>query len=163
MLFELTYEPFDVNGISVAEIKRVSLEAGSQFDSYRSTYKQYTRPGQKQALTAAVGLKKTTGATRGINAKEGWMTIWEKVEKNAGNQGLAIIVDPKQWKKDTEDKLNHLVLAAPGENDSISYHAGFCWDKGGHIATSDAWTEYVGEFAKCLASPIEIKVTPGTD
>ncbi len=160
VLFELTYEPFDVNGVSVAEVKRVSLDSGSQLDRYESIYKQYTLPGQKRKLTTGIGLKKSAGGKMETDAGEGWMTVWEKVDKNSGNQGLAIIVDPKQWVKDAGNGLNHLVLAATGPNDSISYHAGFCWDKAGHITTPAEWTNYVKEFVKGLASPIEIEIAP---
>lgn len=163
VLFELTYEPFNVNGVSVAEVKRISLDAGSQFDRFQSTYKQYTRPGQTQKLTSGIGLRKSAEGKKAINAAEGWMTVWEKVGKENGNQGLAIIVDPKQWAKDREDDLNHLVLATTGNSDSISYHAGYCWDKSGHITTADAWTTHVNQFAQGLASPIEVNLTPAAE
>jgi hypothetical protein len=163
VLFELTYEPFNLNGISVAEVKRISLDAGSQLDRFQSTYKQYTRPGQAQQLTCGIGLKKSPDAKKEVNASEGWMTVWEKVGKENGNEGLAIIVDPNQWTRDTEDDLNHLVLATTGENDSISYHAGFCWDKAGHITTAEAWNTYVDEFARGLASPIAITISAAAE
>lgn len=159
VLFELDYEPFDVNGISVGEVKRVSLDAGSQFDHFQSSYKQYTRPGQTQKLTSGIGLKKTSGEQKEAKASRGWMSKWEKVAKNAGNQGLAIIVDPKQWVKDAEDEQNHLVLASTTEGDAVSYWAGFCWDKAGLFTTPESWKQHVDEFAQGLASPIETTVS----
>ena len=158
VLFELDYEPFNVNGISVGEVKRVSLDAGSQFDNFKSSYKQYTRPGQTQKLTTGIGLKKLAGELLEKDAAGGWMSKWEKVAKNNGNQGLAIIVDPKQWVKDGEDELNHLVLASTAEGDTVSYWAGFCWDKAGQFTTPEAWKQHVDEFAQGLASPIETTV-----
>jgi hypothetical protein len=159
VLFELTYEPFNVNGISVGEVKRISLDAGSQFDRFQSSYKQYTRPGQLQKLTSGIGLKKTNGEQKEVNASRGWISKWEKVAKNAGSQGLAIILDPKQWVKDAEDEQNHLVLASTNEGDAVSYWSGFCWDKTGMFTTSEAWKQHVDEFAQGLASPIETTVS----
>jgi hypothetical protein len=159
VLFELTYEPFNMNGISVSEVKRVSLDAGSQLDRFQSNYKQFTRPGQAQKLTVGIGLKKTAGEQKETNAERGWLLKWEKVEKNAGNQGLAIIVNPKQWEKDTEDKLNHLVLAKVSDGDVATHWAGFAWDKAGQITSAEAWKKYVDEFAQGLASPIEVSVS----
>ena len=49
VMFELTYEPFDVNGISVGEVKRITLDAGSQLDRFQSSYRQFTRPGQRRS------------------------------------------------------------------------------------------------------------------
>lgn len=159
VMFELTYEPFNVNGISVSEVKRVTLDAGSQLDCFQSTYKQFTRPGQAQKLTVGIGLKKTAGEQKETNAERGWLLKWEKVEKNAGNQGLAIIVNPKQWEKDTEDKLNQLVFAKVSDGDVATHWAGFAWDKAGQITSAEAWKKYVDEFAQGLASPIEVNVS----
>ncbi|MES2476409.1 MAG: DUF4861 family protein [Verrucomicrobiota bacterium] len=163
VLFELTYQPFEVNGISVSEMKRVSLDAGSQFNRFQSTYKPFTRPGQKQKLTSAIGLRKTPDAKKEVNAADGTLTVWEKVASNGGNQGLAIVVAPELWVKDAENDLNHLVLTGAGDADSITYHAGSCWDKAGHIPSAEAWQKHVREFVQSLASPIEITVTSATN
>ncbi|HEY9510063.1 MAG TPA: DUF4861 family protein [Verrucomicrobiae bacterium] len=159
VMFELVYEPFDVNGISVSEVKRVSLDAGQQLDHYVSTFKPYTRPGQSVNLTAAIGLKKTSGEQKQLNAEHGWLTKWEKVEKNGGNQGLAVIVNPESFEKTTEDKLNDLVLVKVPADYRVDYRAGFCWDKAGQITSHEAWQKYVDEFAQGIASPIEVTVT----
>ncbi|MFO1513987.1 MAG: DUF4861 family protein [Verrucomicrobiota bacterium] len=156
VMFELEYAPFEVNGISVSEVKRIMLDAGSQLDRFQSTYKQFTRPGQTQKLATGIGLKKTGGEKVEANAERGWLLKWEKMEKNAGEQGLAIIVDPKSFEKQTEDKLNQLALAKVPDNGAANYWAGFCWDKAGQITSAEAWTKYVDEFAQGLASPIEV-------
>src|SRR6478736_3023498 len=158
VMFELEYTPFQVDNINVSEVKRITLDAGSQLDRFQSTYKQFTRPGQTQKLTAGIGLKKTGGEQVEANVERGWLLKWEKVEKNAGNQGLAIILDPKSLDKQTEDKLNQLLLVKMPESNVVTYWAGFGWDKGGHIADAAAWKKYVDEFAQGLASPVEVKV-----
>ncbi len=158
VMFELTYEPFNVNGISVSEVKRITLDAGSQMDRFQSSYKQFTRPGQAQKLTTGIGLKKTAGEQVEANAAQGWLLKWEKVEKNAGNQGLAIVVHPKSFTKQTEDKLNHLVLAPVADDGTATHWAGFAWDKAGQITSAEAWKKYVEEFAQGVASPIEVNV-----
>ncbi len=38
VMFELVYEPFDVNGTKVSEVLRVSLDAGSQLNHFQVTY-----------------------------------------------------------------------------------------------------------------------------
>src|SRR5690349_9145427 len=52
VMFELVYEPFDVNGVKVSQVLRVSLDAGSQLDRFRV----FSQGGDSLAL--AVGLKK---------------------------------------------------------------------------------------------------------
>jgi hypothetical protein len=158
VMFELVYEPFNVNGISVAEVKRITLDAGSQLDHFQSTYKQYTRPGQAQKLTAGIGLKKTTGDKVEANKEKGWLVKWEPVAKSAGQQGLAIVVAPQAFAGQTEDKLNQLVLTPVGENGMADYWAGFCWDKAGLITSAEAWKQHVDEFAQGLTAPIKVTV-----
>jgi hypothetical protein len=158
VVFELVYEPFNVNGISVSEVKRVSLDAGSQLDRFQSSYKQFTRPGQAQKLTTGIGLKKAAGEQLAASPGQGWLLKWEKVEKNAGNQGLAVVVPAKSFAKQTEDKLNQLVLTPVADDGTVTYWAGFAWDKAGHITSAGAWQKYVEEFAQGLASPIDVSV-----
>src|SRR6266436_554151 len=55
VMFELVYEPFDVNGAKVSEVLPISLDAGSQLDHFQSSYKSQSG---NQPLAVAVGLKK---------------------------------------------------------------------------------------------------------
>ncbi len=153
VLFELTYEPFDVSSIKVSEVKRISLDAGQNLDHFTSTY---TVQASAASMASAIGLKKVAGEVKEFNQEHGWLAKWEKVEKNAGNQGLAIVVDPKILQGQAEDKLNALILASISDPNRISYWTGFCWDKSGQCADFDAWKGYVDAFAQGLLSPIEI-------
>ncbi len=154
-MFELTYEPFDVNGVMVSEVKRICLDAGQNLDHFRSTYK----PDKPEALTMGVGLKKVSGERQELNAERGWLVSWERVEKNAGHQGVAVIVDPKLFVKQTEDQRDTLILARVPQDNMASYWAGFCWDKAGQCGDEQAWKTYVDQFAQGLLSPIEVSVS----
>jgi hypothetical protein len=155
VMFELTYEPFDVDGVKLAEIKRICLDAGHNLDHFQSFYK----PEKPMALTTGIGLKKVSGESKDLNAERGWLVKWERMEKNAGNQGLAIIVDPKLFVKQTEDQRNLLVLAKVPQDNVVSYWAGFCWDKAGQCPDGQTWKTYVDQFAQGLLSPIEVSVS----
>lgn len=155
VVFELDYEPFDVNGMKVAETMRVTLDAGSQMDHYQVTFKP---DNAGESLTAAVGLKKVKGEQTDFDAARGTLAIWEPMESNRGMQGVAAIVDPQKSVKQAGDKLNNLLLVRAEPDDSIDYWAGFAWDKAGKITTQDAWKKYVGEFAQGVQSPIEVTI-----
>lgn len=155
VMFELVYEPFDVNGVKVSQVLRVSLDAGSQLNHFRASYQA---PPGSDSLALAVGLKKVKGAQKHLNAERGWFTVWEPVEKNLGMQGLAIIVDPRAFEGVTEDKLNHVLVLRPGIGAPVSYWAGFAWDRAGKITTADSWNAYVDGFAEKLRSPINLTV-----
>ncbi len=155
VMFELSYEPFEVDGQKVAEVKRISLDAGQNLDHFQSRYKPEKDGG---SLITAIGLKKVAGQRLEVKAEFGLMVKWEKMEKNAGNQGLAIIVNPGTFDKQAEDRLNTLLLSRVGADNHASYWAGFCWDKGGQFADFDAWKNHVSQFAQGLLSPIEMSV-----
>lgn len=160
VLFELDYAPFEVNGVSVSEVKRVSLDAGHRLGRYRSTYRTFSRPDRSPVtLTNAIGLKKAEGELLELNQRLGWLTKWEPMEKKAGQQGLAVVFAPALFVKQAEDKLNHLIVTRLAAGQVADYWAGFGWDKAGHITNPAAWNKYVDEFAQGLASPVEVTVS----
>jgi len=157
VMFELVYEPFEAGGTKMAEVLRITLDAGSQFDHFQSFYKAQSG-NEPQAV--AIGLKKVKDEQKEFNTEHGWLAIWEPMEKNLGMQGVAAIVNPQEFDKQTEDKQNNLVALKVGPAGPVSYWAGFAWDRAGKITSADAWKKYVDEFARGVLSPIEVKVTP---
>jgi len=158
VMFELTYEPFDVNGTPVAEVKRITLDAGSNLNHYQSTYK----PQGDVALTCGIGIKKSDVVQKDFAAAQGALTTWEPVKadrKGSSHFASAIVVDPRQLEKMTEDGLNLLLLAKVPKDNVASYWAGFGWDYSGQFADYQAWQTYVERFAQGLASPIEVRIT----
>ena len=154
VMFELVYEPFDVNGVKVSQVLRVSLDAGSQLNRFRVSY----QASGSEPLALAIGLKKVKDEQKEFNQARGWLTKWEPVEKNQGMQGLAVVVDPSALDKAGEDKLNHLVILKPGIATPITYWAGFAWDRAGQITSAESWKLYVDQFAERLRSPIDVTI-----
>src|SRR5215213_7647596 len=152
VMFELVYEPFDVNGVKMSEVLRVSLDAGSQLNRFQGSFQGGGSPA------VAVGLKKVKEEQKQFNAERGWLTIWEPVEKNLGMQGLAVVVSPSDVDKLVEDKLNHLVVLKPRSAFPVTYWAGFAWDRAGKITSAESWNNYVDQFAERLRSPIDVAV-----
>ena len=152
VMFELVYEPFDVKGVKVSQVLRVSLDAGSQLNRFHVSSQA---AGGSEALAVAVGFKKVKEEVKEFNQGRGWLTIWEPVDKNQGMQGLAVVVDPDAVDKLGEDKLNHLVILKPG---FATYWAGFAWDRAGQITSAESWKSYVDQFAERLRSPISVSV-----
>ena len=155
MLFELVYEPFDVDGVKVSEVVRISLDAGSQLDHFQTSLT--TQPANKE-LALAVGIKKAKDQQKEFNAGHGWLAIWEPSEKNQGMQGLTAIVDPRAFDKQAEDTRNNLVVLKPAAG-KTSYWAGFAWDRAGKITSAAAWKKYVDDFAQGVLAPIEVTVS----
>ena len=154
ILFELDYEAYDVNSVKVSEVRRISLDAGQNLDHYQISYK----PSSPVELTSAAGLKKVGGEKKDFNADHGWLSISEKMEKNQGMQGVALVVDPKKFAGQAEDAKNNILLLKTAPGNSVSYYAGFYWDRSGQFADYAAWEKYVDEFAQGAAAPIQVTV-----
>ncbi len=155
VMFELTYEPFDVGGKLVSEVKRISLDAGQNLDHFRSFYK----PQGGGPLVAGTGLKKVANERVEFNEKLGMLAKWEPMDKKAGYQGLALLMDPKSLEKRAEDRLNLLLLARVDSSNVASYWAGFCWDKAGQFSNFDDWLAYLRNLSQSLSSPIVVVVS----
>ncbi|HEU0252296.1 MAG TPA: DUF4861 family protein [Pyrinomonadaceae bacterium] len=155
VMFELMYEPFDVNGVMVSQVLRVSLDAGSQLNHFQPLY---ITPRGTEQLAVAIGLKKIKDAQKHLNAERGWLAVWEPMAQNLGMQGLGIVVNQNDFDSVTEDRLNHLLLLKPRHVFPVSYWAGFAWDRAGKITSADAWQKYLDQFAERRRSPIEVTV-----
>lgn len=156
VMFELVYEPFDVNGIKVSETKRITLDAGRQLDRFQSFYHG---AGAREPLVPAIGFKKVPGAQKEFNPERGWLVIWEPMANRMGMQGLAAVVERGAAGSLTEDKLNTLWPVDAGPDNAITYWAGFAWDKAGYITTAEAWKTYVDRVAQEQRSPLGISVS----
>ena len=159
VMFELSYEPFEVDGATIAEVKRITLDAGQNLDHYQSFY----RPQASNALTAGIGIKKIDVVDKEAKAQRGTLTTWEPLreDKKGSYLGSAIIVEPNLFIRSAEDKLNLLLLARVPPDNTASYWAGFGWTRAGQFAFPDysAWKTYVDQFAQGLQSPIEVSVS----
>ena len=162
VLFELDFEAFDAGGQKVSAMRRTQLDAGQNLNHIVMTYKPQ---GGGKDVMAAIGLKKTL-VEKGVlehgkdfNKERGWLTKFEDVEKKAGRQGLAVIVDdPKLIQEQVEDARNQLLVVKLPADGKLSYRAGFFWDKAEHFKDYDAWKKYVDEQAQGIASPLEVVV-----
>src|SRR5215468_506817 len=159
VMFELVYEPFDVNGVKVSQVLRISLDAGSQLDHFESFYQP---AGGNTEMAVAIGLKKVKDEQQALNEERGWLVSWQAMEKNQGWQGVAVLINPAEFAKQAEDKQNNLLVLKPVPSGSAvvrtSYWAGFTWDRAGKITTAEAWKKYVDEFGQGLRSPIAVSV-----
>jgi hypothetical protein len=157
LIFELTYAPWNVNGQSITETKRVTLDAGSHFNRFETRY----RSAAPLPTHHAIGIKKAvgTGVVLDGSREGGWMTSWEPIKGDNGHLALAVIVpDPAVVAEFTEDDLNRLVVAALPKEGPAVYYAGSAWDKAGQIPDPAAWRRYVEGMAQRLRQPVAVTV-----
>lgn len=158
LVFELDYQPFDAGGASVAETKRVIVDAGRNLDRFESRYRPYRRPGQGEPeITWAAGIKKHPASVVRFEKAQGTLRTWEPIEKN-GNLGCAVVMAPAQLLETVESDGNHLAVGRIATGQPAVYYAGFGWDRSGDFAGVADWDRYVEDFARRLASPLKVEV-----
>ncbi|OCK53231.1 DUF4861 domain-containing protein [Chryseobacterium sp. CBo1] len=153
-VFELTYAPWSEFGVK--ETKRISLDLGSNFSKFESTF-EAEKPVPN--YTVGITLHKNEGETK-LNDKGGYYLHWEKIDDAFVGEG--IVIDPKivqksvAHKSETPDQSNLLVVTKPQKK--LTYYAGFAWQKSGQIQTQKDWENILEKQAKIVANPLLIIV-----
>jgi hypothetical protein len=172
-VFEVGYEPWDAgdvggvgNGVMVSETKRFIVDAGHNLDEIDSTF---SFSGSRQAgageLTVAIGL--TTHASKARlepsrDDRGAWMGLWEEYqEARDGKLGTGIVLGPgARFAGFTETPHDRLILVKVRSGETLRYLAGAGWEKSGDFPSSAAWTAYLRECSRRLASPVRIVLPP---
>jgi pectinesterase len=163
VLFELTYDAWDAAGAKVSEKKRVSLDAGQNFDRFESRYTLDGNTARLLVLTSpppvqhAIGIRKLNTTAKQPGKDPGILTTWEPV-KEGGELGQAVIVDPAVVENQVQDDLNYYILTDIELDAPCVSYSGFGWTLSGDFKDAADWQRYVGEFAARLRSPVEVKL-----
>ena len=159
-IFELGYEAWDFNGAKVSELKRFTVDAGTNLDLIESTF---TVEGGPKEITIGIGLNKNSSdkgqdskSEVAKNDKANWLSQWE-IQKTNGSLGEAIIV-PTAFAGFAEDSVNQLVLAKAVSGQPVRYYVGAGWTKSGDFSSQDDWNSYVAAWAARVQSPVKIIV-----
>lgn len=163
-VFELFYQPWDVNGAKISETKRITLDAGQNLNKIESFYKV---EGNLPTLNIGVGIARHESEFSGTfdaNKENGWMSRWETT-KTDGSFGCAVVAAPTQITKmfdeqgvtDTANEHpHHFMILSSDANKTVRYYAGGGWDKSGDFKDRKAWNAYLENFAARVNSPLKI-------
>ncbi|KAA3439586.1 DUF4861 domain-containing protein [Rufibacter hautae] len=154
-MFELTYAPWQANGKTVTEKKTISLDLGSNLSRFEVAVKS-DKPLPN--VTAGITLHDKKGEVKGDKAA-GWFRYWEPMDDSFLGTGIVMVPAAVQAFKDhrveTKD-MSHLYVMATPKEDKVLYFAGFAWVKSGQFKTEQEWDAYLSDFAKRMASPLEV-------
>lgn len=155
LVFELTYEAWDVAGEKVSEVKRVTLDAGSRFNRFESFYS--VEGGG--TVSHAAGLKRPAGAAVRVEKAAGTIRSWEPVKGENGNLGLALVVDPSSLAEVVDADGNTLSVARPQAGQPAIHWAGSAWDRAGEVKSVEEWDREIAAFAERVRSPLKVEVS----
>jgi len=155
-VFEVTYETWDGGGVAVSETKRISLDAGQQFDRVTSVF-QFGKP----ELTVAVGVNKTPSdkdqdakVEAANDAASGAVLQWVQ-QKSKGDFGTAIAIANGSTSFAQDDK-NSLLLAKVKSGEPLHYLMGAAWNRATDIKRMDQWRALVADFVTRERNPLKV-------
>ncbi len=144
-IFELTYAPRKYKGANVTEIKRISLDAGSNLNKIEVKY--LTTDNVK--FKNVIGVVKHKGIDKGkvnFNKEKGIFVYWEPTSKENGNTAIGVIVNPDEVDKLLETEQHYLIVMKETVKNNFTYYAGAAWSKSGDFNSYKDWINYLDNF-----------------
>ncbi len=152
--FELTFEPWQATGQKVSEVKRISLDLGSNFNRIES---QLTTEAESLLLAAGISRRKGGGVVA-YDLDGTWLVYEEPEHPKNGTTRCAVVLPTSGKRVFTDDHLMARLRFPIAAGSPLVYYAGASWDKSGQFANTGAWQQYVSDFAQRIRNPIKIKL-----
>lgn len=181
--FELTYDAWNAGqGRTVAETKRISIDANSWFCKAQSTFTS----DDTSPLTIGVGLAERACGSNGVeqiseNREEGWMSYWQPEDAPKGRIGTAILLPKGAVEEFTSDNPDmpqskiHANVPQPTHEGAppirnllavttvqigvpFDYYFGACWDRSGDFTNAAQWAAEVRRLAARRDKPLQITI-----
>lgn len=158
-IFELRYDPWSGGGLTITEVKRITIDAGSNL--YKAESRFETQGGGD--IPYAIGLVKRPGM-RGTESKEktwAWLSGWGPVApKNGGHGelGTAVLIQRSTLTDWKENGDHYLAIGRAKSGVPAVHYIGAGWTASGDFPTPQSWWAYLDNYADRLASPIKVTV-----
>jgi unsaturated rhamnogalacturonyl hydrolase len=153
-IFELSYDPWEAAGVKVSEVKRISLDKGSNLNRIES---RLTCDSQ-MPLRLAAGIVTRSGQQedKKLNPDQQWISYWFAPDKENGMTGCGVVLTP-ETKAALKEQNNHLLAIVEQPcGQPFVYYAGACWDRGLDFKTAADWQAYLSGFARQLEKPVVV-------
>jgi unsaturated rhamnogalacturonyl hydrolase len=175
--FELTYDPWDAGGRKVSEVKRISIDAGSNLSRAQSQFSS----DDASPLRIGIGIARRAGEGTVFHSDpdDGWMAYWQAPDRDRGSIGCAVIlpagsvpqfatedgsvpaIDPEKQLEPGIEGLppvgNNVGLATARVGAPTVYYVGAGWSRSGDFPNSAAWIQYVRRFSERLKAPLRVE------
>ena len=155
-IFELDYGTWEAGDLKVDEVKRISIDLGSNL--FKNTL-LIGNPDDLPNIAMGITLHEKTGEVK-IEKEAGWFRYWEPYFDSEFS--AAIVVDPAQIQEaidhrvEAADLSNLLVVCDPAEE--LTYYAGFAWGKSKQFELPEGFDKYLSDYSRRLASPLMIDI-----
>lgn len=150
--FEVSYAPWNTNGIEVSETKRITLDAGTHLNRIESIY---TWKGAG-ALNLAAAIAVHEGASAEFPVEGSIASVWDTPQiPSAGRIATGLVAEPREHAR-TLDAVGHaLMIFTRHSGEPFTYFAGSGWSKA-DMPTAMDWNAYLKLQLEMLQHPITI-------
>ena len=158
-IFEVRYDPWNANGTMVSEVKRISIDAGSNL--FKATSIFSTPKGGD--IPYVVGTVKRPGMI-GIMSRNNawaWVTGWGPVAPKSGGHGemgtgvLLKNAPNMEWK---EAFGHYMALTHATSGVPVVHWVGAGWTASGDFPTPQSWWTYMDQMAQRIDQPVRVTV-----
>jgi len=151
--FEVSYAPWDANGVTVSESKRVTLDAGTHMNRIESTY---TFQGAS-TLDLAAGIAVHEGAHAEFPVQPSIAAVWDTPQiPSAGRIATGLVASPEQHARTLAAAGHALLVFTRHSGEPFTYLAGSGWSKA-DMPTAGDWDAYLKLQLSMLEHPIAIR------
>jgi len=152
LIFELTYAAWGT--ARVTETKRVTLDAGTHFNKFESTFK-----GGKGTPSFGIGIAKHPGGVVDVDDKAALMRVWEPLnEGKSGNLGTAIVLPPGSQVEAQQTDLDFLLVTPSPKSGPLTYYVGTSWDRTSAAGGAANWTKEAQLLSSRIANPVQVQL-----
>ncbi len=151
--FELTYDAWGAGGRRVSEVKRISIDANSNFSRVESTFT--TDDGKPLDIAIGMADRQGTNDVLKLDAKRGWVAYWEPEKAPNGNIACGVVV-PGGVEEFTNDGVNHLAIVRVRPGKPLVYYLGAGWSKSGDFLNAEAWSRHVEKISEQVRQPLKV-------
>ncbi len=148
--FQVSYAPWNANGIEVSETKTVTLDAGTHMNRIESTY---TWAGSK-ALDIAAAIAVHEGANAEFPVEGSIASVWDTPQiPSAGKISTGLVALPSQHARTLATAGHALLIFNRHSGEPFTYLAGSGWSKA-DMPTATDWNHYLKLQLDMLQHPI---------
>jgi len=157
LVFELGYAPFEAGpNLKVSETKRITLDAGTNFNRIASTFK--VESGSATKLDVGVGIGKHPNSD--LKTEKTSLRTWEAVKDDNSSLGCAVVLLPGTAATLHSTDLDTFLVAKATAGVPFVYYMGSEWSKRpGAGPDAGTWNGVVSEKARDLAAPVKVTLS----
>lgn len=159
-IFELTYDPVQAKGFTVAETKRFVVDAGHNLYREESTFKI----AGAASTPYAIGVVKKAGLVGSSSLANpwAWVTGWAPVHQKDGGHGYlgtAVLMEKSRVTELREEAKHYIATSNAKNGETVVHYVGAGWTDSGDFKDVLDWWNYLDNFAKKLGAPLKVTLT----